>query len=620
MASRLLRTAAGGALALLLGGCATGRAFPARPAPEALPAGSPLRSTSLGETDAWLRYYLMQAAYDSALQVLDARSRTHPRDELVRRLQLGVVLHEAGRYDASNAAFEWAEREADERYTRSASRAVGSALVNDKVLRYVPARPELAMIPYYRMLNYLALGRVDEAAVEARKASGMLARGEGKPEECSGGAFLQYLTGLVYRTAGERNDALVSFRQSERAFDACAAKEEVAAPSLLGADLLRTAAEVGVGEVADSAAARYHLPRQARPGDTGDLVVVLEHGWVAHRAPRELHVPLFPEDVDGVRGDDHNGIADAAAQVSARLLNNLAEQSAWGAAMDDRPVAQWADALDGAYIFKLSWPVYRLEASRPAQVRVLVDDSVAASTTVEDLSSRVADAFEAQRPLVLTRAVGRGVTKYVLTREVERKAKKQGGEVAAFFASRLANLAGNVLEQADTRSWSLLPDRISLARVALPAGEHRVRIEVRGGEGVDTLDLGTVEIRAGSSVFRSRRVWGSEQGDATRFPTWDDRRLYLAYGPERRAQYARDRIPSGRVEAGGRALGSHGAIPAAAPPRATDTGTDTDRERPKEERSARAEGDRPEAVRTTPKPAVAKQSGTVTVSRTRPQP
>ncbi|HEX2091774.1 MAG TPA: hypothetical protein VHG28_05195 [Longimicrobiaceae bacterium] len=526
----LLRAAAGGALLLTLAGCAAGRGFPRRPAPESLPPASPLRSATLPETDAWLRHYLVTGAYDSAVRVLDAGARTAPRDPLVRMLQLGVVLHQAGRHAESNDAFEWAEREAEERITRSVSRGVGSLVVNDGMLEYVPSPSERAMIPYYRMLNYLALGSRDESLVEARKASALLAERDTKAEIACDEAFLGYLSGLVYQAAGERNDALVSLRRSERAFDACGGEGEIARPAAFGMDLFRAASELGVREVADSARTRYRLDSGATAGRTADLVLLVEHGWVAHRWEQDVHVPVYPEEVDGVEEDDE--AVAAAGRISARLLGELMDEVRWGEGYHEHPTVQVADALSGAHILRFAWPVYRLEASRPAELRVLVDDSVAAVSTVEDLSSRVVRDFERRRPMVITRAVGRGVLKYLAAREVERRAEKKGGEAAGFFAARLMNLAGNLLERADTRSWALLPDRISLARVVLPPGEHRVRIEVRRGgwsEAVDTLDLGVVTVQPGERVFRSRRVWGEEQGDEGRFGRWNDPRALSVY-------------------------------------------------------------------------------------------
>jgi hypothetical protein len=515
------RALAGLALALLLGGCGVRGGYPAHPGPERVPPESPLRSETLHRTDAWLRHYLMQGEHEEALRMLG--SRVAPRDALVRSLQRGMVLHAAGRHAESNAALEEAEREAEERLTRSVARAAGSLLVNDGVLEYLPTPSERAMIPYYRMLNYLALDRPAEARVEAGRLSALLGEREAE-EKCVREGFLQYLSGLVYQSAGERNDALVSFRRAERAYDACPG-EETAPPGPLGADLWRAAREAGVEEVADSAARRYGISGAPVAG-AGEVVVLVEHGWVAYRAPEELHVPILPEEQEALRGDDEReredgedgdeegereSVAEVAARVAARLLGNAVEEARWGSSYDEHPMVQWADAAAGAHILKLAWPVTRLEASRPARVRVVAGDSSAAAPVAEDLSAQVAREFAGRRALILTRAVGRALTKYLLTREVEEKAEKKGGELAGWVAARVANLAGNALERADTRSWSLLPDRISVVRLTLPPGEHPLRLEVDcGGETPRVVELGRVTVTPGGRVFRSARVWSGE--------------------------------------------------------------------------------------------------------------
>jgi hypothetical protein len=98
---------------------------------------------------------------------------------------------------------------------------------------------------------------------------------------------------------------------------------------------------------------------------------------------------------------------------------------------------------------------------------------------------------------------------------MEKKTEEKGGEAAAFLVGRLANFAANRLEQADLRSWSLLPDRISLARARLPEGVHRVRVDAVGRDGriTATRDLGEVTIRAGETLVLGERIWGGEMGD-----------------------------------------------------------------------------------------------------------
>ncbi len=504
-------------VAVALAGCARGARYPARPSPDALPAGSPLRSETLGQTDAWLRHYLMAGRADSAIHLL-RESKAAPRDELLRHLQLGVVLHHAGRWEESNAAFQWAEEEAERRFTRSLTRQAGMVLVNDAVAAYTPPPAEMAMIPYYRMLNYLALGGGDGTLVEARKANAYLERiRNGSKEPCVGEGFVQYLTGLVYDGAGERRDALVSYRQAERGYDACAL-DAAAPPAALGVDLYRAARAAGVREVADSAAARYRVAGPALQRGTGDaeLVVLVEEGWVAHRAAADIHVPIPQEEVEGLQSGDASRVSEATVRVAARLLANLAEKGRWGYAIDER--YQLEDALGGAHILKLAWAVPRLEACAPTGVRLVLDgDTAGAPIAAADLSSAVARRWDAQRPAMVARMVTRGVAKYLAAREVEKKGNKES-EALGWLAARAVNFAGNAMERADTRSWSLLPDRISVVRLTLPPGEHDVQLQVLASDGsvAQTVELGRVSLAAGATRIVHRRVWGAEGGDVAR--------------------------------------------------------------------------------------------------------
>jgi tetratricopeptide (TPR) repeat protein len=530
---RAARGLATAGLAAALAACAGGPHYPVMPSPTALAPESPLLSRTLSPTDAWLRHYVMTGRPDSAAALLHRRG-VGPKDQLLRRLQLGVILHEAGRWAESNAAFEWAETEAENRYARSVRQAVGSVLVNDGVVDFTPARPEMAMIPYYRMLNYLALGQRDEALVEARKAGGWIERVEdGGKSPCMGEGFVEYVAGLVYQGAGQRNDALVAFRRAERSFDACADHDAATRPAQLGEDLVRAASLLGLRDVADSARARYGVhaaPAQPGPG-SGELVVLVEQGWVAHRAPQDIHVPIAGAEMDSLSGGGGAGTADAAGRISARLIHNLLEQSVWGEALDERPGYQLHDALDGAYVMKLAWPVYRLEACGTPRVRVVVSDTAAPQPLVEepglatDVSGQVVRSFEATRPLMLTRMVGRGIAKYLISHEVEERVRRKHGETAGWLTGALTNAAGNLLERADTRSWSLLPDRIGVARFSLPAGTHAVQIEVLAPDGsvASTIDLGRVVVAPGATVFRSERVWGREMGDFGRLARLGER-------------------------------------------------------------------------------------------------
>src|SRR5690606_25018585 len=152
-------------------------------------------------------------------------------------------------------------------------------------------------------------------------------------------------------------------------------------------------------------------------------------GFVVHLAERALHVPVLPEEIEGLEGGEGEAIAAAAARISERTLHGLWERSAWGRSWDDEPSVRWANTLAGAYVLRLAWPVARHDASRPAAVRVWVGDSIATLLPVGDLSTVVRREMEAERPAALARLVARGLAKYLVTREVEEEAEDRGGEL-----------------------------------------------------------------------------------------------------------------------------------------------------------------------------------------------
>jgi hypothetical protein len=121
-----------------------------------------------------LRPQLEVGAYDEALATVE--KQTGGKDILLAYLERGIILHYAGRHRESNEAFAAAERTAEELYRRSLAEGAISLITNDMQISY-RARPyELAMVPYYRSLNYLELGLRDDAMVEARKTSLLLSR------------------------------------------------------------------------------------------------------------------------------------------------------------------------------------------------------------------------------------------------------------------------------------------------------------------------------------------------------------------------------------------------------------------------------------------------------------
>ncbi len=440
-----------------------------------------------------LRTMLEARDYQNALDRID--SRQGGRDRLLELLQRGHVLHYAGRFDESNAAFQAAEDLAAELYTRSISQAAASLIVNDLTIDYRGKPFELAMAPFYRAFNYLSLGDADAAQVEARKATLALAdaveatiRGIERPDDrriarkLQDSGFLHWFSGMIFESEGAANDAFVAYRNAARAYLAHRDLIGIAPPVDLGRDLERVGLTFGfrdeVEELRATATATALFPASAagprQPG--GEVVFVLESGWIAPRDQVKLNVPIL--------------------DIDRRYSSN--EDWAWG--LVNRAGPGWTRSYDVDIEYWLTVAVPTMGRADPgpvASVRLSAGGAGVESLPADDLSRRAEATLEAEMGQILFKAFLRGLVKYAAT---EAAANEDA------TAGVLVNLFGVLTERADTRCWLTLPARLSVARLRLPVGRHELRVDYLGPSGsVVHSETEILDIADGDWVFLNRR-------------------------------------------------------------------------------------------------------------------
>ena len=452
------------------------------------------------------------------------------------------------------------------------------------------------------------------------------------PAEIEMRKMLRYFAGSVFEASGNRNDAAVAYRhvwspvdeifdaplrprfidlygedyreeeprERKQDFDTAldsimaelaegsrentdadspeASPESEAAPELEAVQELQAAAsELETLAPADSG------PPLARPdsligppgppaqpaGRGGDVVVLLEHGFVAHRVERSLNVPLFPLEADALHDPDSNVRYAAASCVASRAFQDrydfsdiLVESGTdWRGSSGGKCIVPGASQSESNsddpgrdfYLMRVAWPEMvssglatdlsvlglSIEAEvGPLQMASLDSVPVAAMALPAGLdagllppadnaaegspgsqflvakpamrgsvSDAVTDEFEDQLGGILIKMVARTALKYQLARGIEKELDKEN-EILGDIAFFTANAAAALFERADTRSWHLLPDEVSVVRLRLPAGIHPLTLQVetdRGG--TQLIDLGEVDVRDGSVHVLSARVW-----------------------------------------------------------------------------------------------------------------
>lgn len=430
---------------------------------DATPEGSELREWGLRRT-------LAQGAFDTALVHVSSRDEAAPRDRLLRALYDGLVAYYAGEYQRSGTSLRAADELAEDRYTKSISRGALSMVSSDLVLPYMPGQTERLLVHYYAALSYLRRNDIPGAAVEARRLSQLLEQFDERrePADRSTRAFLRYFAGTVFEAAGDRNDADVAYRNAH----------ELATPGSL--PIVKPI-----------------------PNLSGEVVVLLERGFVAQRVEESMYIEIGSAERDSLAtGGD--SAAPRGGWAMTRMLRQIESGPDSGVYRTHgrRLRREQRDALDSAdYLLKVAWPVFLRPVRQSTPAAVVVGGKGSASFGLSgDISDAIIADYRRQRLLLLTRTVARAAVKYAATEAAERKKGDAGKTIASF--------AGSVLEHADTRSWHILPADIALSRMTLPPGRHHLSMRIgAAGDSTRVIELGEVEITAGGIAFLSARVW-----------------------------------------------------------------------------------------------------------------
>ncbi|MFM9194257.1 MAG: hypothetical protein ACKOWG_00650 [Planctomycetia bacterium] len=108
-------------------------------------------------------------------------------------------------------------------------------------------------------------------------------------------------------------------------------------------------------------------------------------------------------------------------------------------------------------------------------VQVAVGDWAAGQTeTITDVSQMAIRQQEALHPYILARAITRRAVKKGTIYGVKQGLGMRDGLPS--LALDVAGIAWEASERADTRCWSLLPDRIQVLRLELPVGSHLLQL------------------------------------------------------------------------------------------------------------------------------------------------
>ncbi|MCG6886926.1 MAG: hypothetical protein LJE74_06940 [Proteobacteria bacterium] len=384
----------------------------------------------------------------SALTLLDEQGY-NDRNQLLYLLNKAMLLRMQGEYAASNQAFEAAKKIIQAYSAISVTEQSTSFVINDTTITYTGIPLDRVMLHTYEALNYLELGDLNNARVEALQVDVLLQRlTQDAPDSAlSVDPFARYLAGMIYEELGEDSDAMIAYRKAYEAYKEHARLYATTVPDYLKLDLLRLSRRMGLHE-------EYrNLKKEFGASATHQADTSAHNGRV---------VLFFSNGLAPVKRESSHTIIDPGSGIAVRI----------------------------------SLPYYKNRPVPVAKVRLRVNEIQSESEQVENVTGIARATLQAAMPGITTRATVRAVTKYQMARQAQRQDDLTG---------LLVNIMNVVTERADTRSWLTLPANIQMARISLPAGSYTLNIELLGQHGavVDTRQLKDIRVEASKTRYIS---------------------------------------------------------------------------------------------------------------------
>ncbi len=371
-------------------------------------------------------------------------------DQLLYLFNKAMLQRMQADFAGSNQTLEKAKRIIQRYAATSITEESAAFMVNDATRTYIGTPLEQVMLHVYAALNYLELGDHDAARVEILQVDVRLRQlmSDAPNSALSVDPFARYLAGMIFEDLGEYSDAMIAYRKAYQAYQLHNSKlYALAIPPALKRDLLRMARRVGLWDEYRKLRQRFAIAEEeitAAPAGEGEIVLIL-----------------------------HNGLAPLKREHDVAVV----------------------DPGSGRLI-RVSLPYYQDRSNRVRGARLIAGKASQTTETVEHIDAIDHKTLEAYMPAITARAIARAVVKYNMAREAGKQDQ---------LAGVLVNIAGFVVERADTRSWLTLPAKIQMARLRLKAGRYNLSLELLDASGrpVRSVKLGEIDLPKGKRRYIS---------------------------------------------------------------------------------------------------------------------
>lgn len=417
--------------------------------------------------------------YAEANELLDKNKFIQKdRNQLLYLLEKGVTLQMMERYEESNKYFEEAYLFV-ENFQHGAGRDALSAITNDMIRNYGGEDFERIFLHYYKAINYIMLGSLDEALVEIRRINIRLNEITDKyksEKKYKRDAFANVLMGLAYEAAGDENNAFIAYRNAWEIYkDDYTEFFGFGAPEQLKKDIIRMAALNGFNEEKERFERVFNLKYENIPRHKKELVFLWHKGLGPVKDEWSINFIV-------VQGQ--GGLVMFQNQELGLNFSFYMRSQDEGSSLGDLKVV------------RVAFPKYSIRKEMLNGAMVSNDSAQKKVELLEDINEIAVKSLRDRMVRELSKTLLRTALKQASAYAARQENENLGAAVSIFNAAT---------EKADTRNWQTLPAKIYYTR--LPVYSDTSKIEVKTFKGNHSLVEGKEEVivkgRLGFHLYHS---------------------------------------------------------------------------------------------------------------------
>ena len=423
------------------------------------------------------RYYeqVTQQRHEKAYDILDNTKLLRlERNRLLYLLEKGKMAHLLHQYDSSNRYFNEADLFIEDARGSAKDIALGT-LLNPMMQTYRGEDFEKFMVHYYKALNYLYLGQMEDALVEARRISlrsyAQSDKTNGNENRYSDDAFSLMMQGIIYEKSGDVNNAFISYRNAADIYLRSEAHMwyGVPLPYQLQQDVLRTA---WLNGFTDELQRYERLFNTTYQHDTtaagGELVLFWENGLAPVKREQNFFFTLTKNGTGNFVFVDNTGSFNIPFDF-------------------DNSINRDDIKLEDLRSFRVAFPKYEEQPVWFTHASVNLNNQEYRFEKAEDINNLAFETLRERFIKEMTQALSRLAVKKIAEAAARPKedAKNKDAKEALALAIQVFNFAS---EKADTRNWQTLPHTIHYTRIPLQKGINELKISL-SGRSSETINL-----------------------------------------------------------------------------------------------------------------------------------